>query len=395
MAGSVRGIGELMTISSVTRRAVLKQGIGAIGALELAKLGAIARAQGASGLADAWRDAFYIGVAVSNQTLDNRIPQHLDLIAREFSAVTAENAMKWGVIRPDGVGWQWERADALVKFASDHDMYVLGHTLVWHSQIPRSVFVDAGGAPLDRAALLGRMEQHIHTLVGRYRGRVHAWDVVNEGIDEGDGWRRSEWFRIVGDDYMEQAFRLAHAADPEATLLYNDYNMHNPDKRAFLVDLLRDYLDRGVPIHGIGLQGHVGLDYPDIEDWERSIATYAEMGLEVHITELDVDVLPSPYQQSAEISSRFQYSRENDPWPDGLPDEIQQRLADRYVQLFRIFLRYRDNLRRVTMWGLHDGISWKNNFPINGRTNYPLLFDRDLERKPAYQRLLNLAAASV
>jgi endo-1,4-beta-xylanase len=171
--------------------------------------------------------------------------------------------------------------------------------------------------------------------------------------------------------------------------------MHNPAKRAFLVDIIRDYLDRGVPIDGVGLQGHVGLDYPDLEEWERSIAAYAELGLEVHISELEVDVLPSPYQQSAEISNRFQYSAESDPWPDGLPDEIQDRLADRYEQVFRILLRYRNNVRRVTFWGLHDGISWKNDFPINGRTNYPLLFNRNLERKPAYYRLTELAGAEV
>lgn len=342
-----------------------------------------------------WSDAFYLGLAVSNQTLDQRIPGHLELIAREFNTVTAENAMKWGVIRPDGVNWQWERADRLVDFASDNDMYVLGHTLVWHSQIPQSVFVDSEGAALSRNALLDRMREHIDTLVGRYRGRVHAWDVVNEGVDEGNGWRRSPWFNIVGEDYMEQAFRLARAADPDATLLYNDYNMHNPDKRAFLVDVIRDYLDRGVPIDGVGLQGHVGLDYPDLEQWEASIAAYAGMGLEVHISELDVDVLPSPYQQSAEISNRFEYSQQNDPWPNGLPDEIQEALADRYEQVFRILLRYRENVRRVTFWGLHDGISWKNNFPIRGRTNYPLLFDRNLEPKPAYDRLLELGLTEV
>jgi endo-1,4-beta-xylanase len=377
-----------------SRRTVLRTGATVAG-WQLAAGRVLAQAVEAEGLARAWRDAFRIGVAVSNQTLDRQIPEHLDLIAREFNSVTAENAMKWGVIRPDGVNWQWERADRLVEFAAAHDMHVLGHTLVWHSQIPQSVFVDSSGARLTRDALLGRMEEHIATLAGRYRGRVHTWDVVNEVVDEGNGWRRSPWFEIIGEDFMEQAFRFARAADPAARLLYNDYNEHNPAKRAFVVDLLRDYLDRGVPIDGVGLQGHVGLDYPDLEEWERSIATYAEMGLEVHITELEVDVLPSPYQMSAEISNRFDYSRENDPWPEGLPDEIQERLADRYEQLFRILLRYRDRVERVTFWGLHDGISWKNDFPIRGRTNYPLLFDRALATKPAHERLIRLAQAEI
>ena len=241
-----------------------------------------------------------------------------------------------------------------------------------------------------RTALLDRMHEHIDTLAGRYRGQMHAWDVVNEAIDEGEGWRRSPWWRIIGDDFMEQAFRMARSADPQASLLYNDYNMHNPGKRKFLVTVLRDYLDRGVPIDGIGLQGHLGLDAPDLEEWERSIATYADMGLDVHVTELEVDPLPNPSAPSAEVSNRFEYSAGNDPWPDGLPDEMQARMADRYEQVFNILLRYRDSVKRVTFWGLHDGISWKNNFPIRGRTNHPLLFDRALQPKPAYARLMTM-----
>jgi len=390
--GTVSGGAVPAGLAAMTRRDAIRFAAVALG---LTPFGGPARAQTESGLAAAWRDAFRIGLAVSNQTLERRIPEHLALIEREFNAVTAENAMKWGEIRPDGVNWQWQRADTLVDFATEHDMYVLGHTLVWHSQVPRSIFVDGDGNALTRSALLARMDEHISTLVGRYRGRVHAWDVVNEAVDEGNGWRRSQWQQIIGDDFMEQAFRMAHAEDPAATLIYNDYNMHNPAKRAFLVDLIRDYLDRDVPISGVGLQGHVGLAYPDLEEWERSIATYADMGLEVHISELEVDVLPSASQPTAEISTRVEYSDEQNPWPDGLPDEIQQRLADRYEQLFRILLRYRDSVQRVTFWGLHDGISWKNNFPVRGRTNYPLLFDRNLARKPAYDRLVTLAQAEV
>ncbi len=190
---------------------------------------------------------------------------------------------------------------------------------------------------------------------------------------------------------MEQAFRFARATDRKAQLLYNDYNMHNPQKRAFLVNVLKDYLDRGVPIDGIGSQSHMGLAYPDIEEWEKSIATYAGMGLKVHITELDVDVLPTPADTGADVANRAAYSREMDPWPQGLPDEIQQKLADRYEALFKILLRYRGSVQRVTFWGLHDGISWKNGFPVPGRTNYPLLFDREMKPKPAYGRLMKLA----
>jgi endo-1,4-beta-xylanase len=363
----------------------------AAGALAMAKQRAVAQALQASGLAQAFRKDFRVGVAVSNQTLDQQIAPDLDLIAREFNSVTGENAMKWGVIRPDGFTWQWERADRLVDFARKHRMDLLGHTLVWHSQIPASVFVDADRKPLTRDALLARMREHIDTLVGRYKGRAWAWDVVNEAVDEDKGWRHSPWHDIIGDDFMEQAFRFAHAADPKARLLYNDYNMHNPGKLAFLANVLKDYKSRGVPIHGVGNQSHVGLTYPDLGQWERSIATYADMGLKVHITELDVDVLPPPANTGADVANNAAYSRQIDPWPDGLPDAVQEQLADRYETLFRILLRYRRSVERVTFWGLHDGVSWKNNFPVRGRTNYPLLFDRQMRPKPAYQRLMKLA----
>ena len=375
----------------VGRRAFLGQGAMLLGGLALARRQAVAAALQGSGLARAFRKDFRIGVAVSNRALDQQAPAELDLIAREFNSVTAENAMKWGVIRPDGVNWQWERADRLVDFATRHRMDLLGHTLVWHSQIPASVFQDAEGKPLTRDALLARMREHIATLVGRYRGRAWAWDVVNEAVDEDKGWRRSRWHEIIGDDFMEHAFRFAHAADPKAQLLYNDYNMHNPGKVTFLAGVLKDYLGRGVPVHGVGLQGHVGLAYPDLAQWEHSIATFAGMGLKVHITELDVDVLPQPSSTAAEISNRAAYSREIDPWPDGLPESVQEQLADRYETLFRILLRYRRSVERVTFWGLHDGISWKNDFPVRGRTNYPLLFDRQMKPKPAYERVIRLA----
>jgi endo-1,4-beta-xylanase len=367
--------------------------LGSLTAAGAFALAGIAEAQDARtrGLARAFRKAFRMGVAVSNEALDQQIAPQLNLIEHEFNSVTGENAMKWGVIRPDGRNWQWERADRLADFATRHRMALVGHTLVWHSQIPTSVFVDSSANPLSRGALLSRMQEHIDTLVGRYRGRVWAWDVVNEAIDEGNGWRRSRWHEIIGDDYMEQAFRFAHAADPKARLLYNDYNMHNPRKRAFLVEVLRGYLDRGVPISGVGLQGHVGLAYPDLAEWERSIATYAEMGLKVHITELDVDVLPQAAAAQANVENRGNYSAELDPWPQGLPESMQEKLAERYAAIFEILLRYRRSVERVTFWGLHDGISWKNDFPVRGRTNYPLLFDRSMRPKPAYDRLIRLA----
>jgi endo-1,4-beta-xylanase len=381
--------------ASPGRRALLGNTALAIGGLALAKYSPFASAAEAGSLAAAWKKAFRIGVAVSNQALAGQADAELALIAREFNSVTAENAMKWSEIQPNPDTWRWERADRLVDFAQKNQIDVLGHNLVWHSQVPNSIFTDAERKPVSRETLLATMQQHIETLVGRYKGRVWAWDVVNEAIDEGRGWRKSQWLNIIGDDFMERAFRFAHAVDPKAQLLYNDYNMHNPAKRAFLVTVLKDYLDRGVPINGVGLQAHVGLDYPDLEEWERSIATYAGMGLKVHVTELDVDVLPAASNTGADVANREQYAANNDPYKAGLPDEVQEKLADRYEQIFRILLKYRDSVERVTFWGLHDGMSWKNNFPVRGRTNYPLLFDRQMKPKPAYDRLMKLAHKEV
>jgi endo-1,4-beta-xylanase len=367
------------------RRDVLLTGSAACLSVTLGPLVAKAALRGT--VAAKYQDDFAVGVAVASSTLADRDRPALDLIGREFNSVTGENCMKWASVRRGG-GWSFDLADRLVELAERNRMYLVGHTLVWHSQIPASVFVDASGDPIGRSALIDAMQEHIGAIVGRYRGRVDAWDVVNEAVDEDRGWRRSNWFNIIGDDYVERAFRMAAEADPAAHLIYNDYNMHNPGKRDFLLAILRDFLERGVPIHGVGLQGHIGLDYPDLEEWEKSIGAYADLGLKVHISELDIDVLPRGGETGADVAGRSTYTAQSDPYRDGLPDEIEARLANRYETVFRIFERHRAALERVTFWGLHDGVSWKNNFPIRGRVNYPLLFDRAMQPKTAYFRLL-------
>lgn len=375
---------------SRSRRSLLKTGAGALAGWPLLRQAAFSAAVQRSGLGQAFKGVFHIGAAVSTQSLQQPIQPELDLIAREFTSITPENALKWGNIR-NGDAWNWDVADKYVDFGARNGLHVVGHTLVWHSQIPRTAFQDAQGQPLNRTALLGRMEQHIATLAGRYKGRIDAWDVVNEAIDEDRGWRKSAWLNQIGDDFMEHAFRFAHQADPQAKLLYNDYNTHNPGKTAFLVPILRDYLKRGVPIHGVGLQSHIGLDYPDWQQFEDSIKAYADLGLEIHVTELDIDVLPSRNTSADVGAAREANSAELDPYKTGLPAQVAAALADRYEQFFRLMLKYRRSVKRVTTWGLHDGMSWKNDFPVRGRTNYPLLFDRQLQPKLAQQRLMALA----
>ncbi len=354
--------------------------------------GAVHAAARESGLKDAFKGDFLIGTAINRRTLEGDDPTQRNLIAREFNSITAENSMKWMEIHPEEGRWNWAPADQFVDFGTEHGMRIVGHTLVWHSQMPRSVFLDESGNPVSRERLAARMENHIATVVGRYRNRIGIWDVVNEAIDEEEkGWRQPQWLTILGPTYMERAFQLAHDADPKAHLIYNDYNEHNPGRRAFLVERIRDYKRRGIPIHGVGFQGHIGLDYPDLREYEASIEAIAAQGLKVHVTELEVDVLPRPSAfTGAEISAVEKYADKLNPYVDGLPKEVEQEQIDRYKRFFELLLKHRDKIERVTFWGMHDGESWKNNFPVRGRTNYPLLFDRKLNKKPVYDAVAAL-----
>jgi endo-1,4-beta-xylanase len=352
---------------------------------------AMAQALDSTGLKDLYKNDFRIGTAISNRTLQLKDEAMLGLIAKEFNAITPENCMKWGLIHPEAERWDWELPDRLVQFGVDHRMFILGHTLVWHSQVARGLFVDSNGSAVSRETLLKTMENHIRTLAGRYRGKVTAWDVVNEAVDEDKGWRKSPWHTIIGPEFMEKAFHWAREADDRAQLLYNDYNMHNPAKAGFVAEFVRDFKKRGVPIDGVGMQCHEGLDYSSIAELEASILLLARAGARVHITELDVDVLPRRERgNTAEISARAEYSDALNPWPKGLPEEMEKRLAKRYEELFRLFLKHRDKIDRITTWGTSDDESWKNNFPIAGRTNYPLLFDRKRQRKLAYHAVAAL-----
>jgi endo-1,4-beta-xylanase len=331
-------------------------------------------------------DDFLVGVALSGRRVNGRDAEAAGIAARQFSSLTAENDMKWMALQPWPGRYRFEAADAYVAFAEKHGMKVIGHTLVWHSQTPRWVFEGQDGKSLDREELLKRMKAHIDAVVGRYKGRVHGWDVVNEAISDGPGGLRdSPWRRIIGDDFIEQAFRFARAADPKSELYYNDYGLVDRRKRARTIVMLKRLIAHGVPIDAVGMQGHYSLDRPSASEVERAIQDFAALGLKVMITELDVDVLPSRGRGGvADISRRETAHPRLDPYRDGLPDDVQQRLGARYAELFRVFLRHREHVTRVTFWGLDDGHTWLNHFPIRGRTNHPVLFDRELHPKPAF-----------
>lgn len=341
-------------------------------------------------LRGAFKDDFLIGVAMNTRMVNGQNLKAAEIAARQFSALTAENDMKWQSVHPAPGNYRFEAADAYVEFARKNDMAVIGHTLVWHSQTPAWVFQGKDGKPATREELLERMRDHILTVVGRYKGRIKGWDVVNEAISDGpEGLRDSPWRRIIGDDFLDQAYRFAHEADPAAELYYNDYGLENPAKRARAIEMLRGLIKRGAPITGVGTQGHFSLKSPGIDQVEKTITDFAALGLKVMITELDVDVLPSRGNAGiADISRKEKADPALDPYVEGLPDDVQQQLANRYAALFTVFLRHKKDISRVTLWGLDDGQSWLNNFPIRGRKNHPLLINRELLPKPAFFEVL-------
>ena len=346
-------------------------------------------------LAAAFRGAFLVGAAVNEGVFSERDTAGAALVAAQFNSVTPENALKWESLHPGPGRYDFAAADRYVAFGEHHGMFVVGHTLVWHNQTPRWVFEDTAGHPVSRDTLLARLRDHILTVVGRYRGRVAGWDVVNEAVADDGSLRRTPWLSSIGEDYLVQAFRFAHEADPAAQLYYNDYSLENAPKRAGAVALVRRLLEAGVPVAGVGLQEHDRLDWPAAADVDTTIAAFAALGVKVMVTELDVDVLPRAVRQTgADVTLAAAARPELNPWPAALPDSVQQQLARRYAELFGVFLRHRGQVSRVTFWGVTDRDSWKNDWPVRGRTNYPLLFDREGRPKPAFDAVIAAANAA-
>ena len=345
----------------------------------------------ASGLKDAFRDAFLVGTAIAPAQFGERDTSSVALIDRQFNAITPENVLKWEVVHPQPDRYDFAPADQYVAFGQRHGMFIVGHTLVWHSQTPRWVFTNAQGRPLTRDELLARMKEHITTVVGRYKGRIRGWDVVNEALNEDGTLRDSPWKRIIGEDYLIKAFQFAHEADPAAELYYNDYNLDYPAKRDGAVRLVRTLQAAGVPIHAVGTQEHLKLTTPSIALVDSSIRAISATGVKVNVTELDIDLLPPATRNAtADVAVTAGPAPNLDPYKSGLPDSMQVALARRYEDLFRVYLQHRDVIDRVTFWGVADRNSWLNGWPVRGRTAYPLLFDRNDKPKLAYQRVMAL-----
>lgn len=347
------------------------------------------------GLKDAYQGEFVVGAAVTPKVYYGAANAESELVKREFNALTAENEMKPEKLQPREGEFRFDLADRLVAFAEANKMELTGHCLVWHQQMPHWFFVDKDGREVDRETLIARMRTHIHTVVGHYKGRVKGWDVVNEALG-GDGkLHDSPWLRIIGGDFIELAFRFAHEADPDAELYYNDFGMDNPRKRRGTVELVRTLRAKGLRIDGVGMQSHGSLTGPSLAEYEKSIVAFGAEGVKVMVTELDVSVLPSAWNLSAEISTSYAYDEKLNPYREGLPEAKQQELAERYAALFRIYRRHRDVISRVTVWGVSDRTSWLNGFPVRGRTDYPLFFDRQLQAKPCHAKVLEVAQEEI
>lgn len=340
-------------------------------------------------LKEVYKDAFRIGTSVNNGIVTGRDKLAQDIAIRHFNAITPENVMKAALINPQPGVFNFAPADSVVAFGKRNNMFIIGHTLVWHNQVPAWFFTTTDGKPNTKEQQLERLRTHIQNVAGRYAGKVNAWDVVNEVMGEDGQYRETLWTKSVGngDTLVKYAFKYAAQYAPNTELYYNDFNAWRPAKRDGIVRMIKMLQKEGIRIDAVGIQGHWGLNYPKNQYIEDAIDAYAACGVKVMITELDVDVLPLTKEGQiigqGMADKQFQLEEFKtflDPYQKGLPDSVQVQLAKRYAEFFSIFYKKRDKISRVSMWGIDDGSNWKNSYPIPGRTNYPLLWDR--QRKP-------------
>jgi GH35 family endo-1,4-beta-xylanase len=331
---------------------------------------------------DAYRGIFLIGTALDFRRPDEFSAAELELITSQFNVITPENSMKPGPVHPQENSWNWTQPDALVGFCEKNSMTVMGHTLVWHSQTNPWFFEGAS-----REVALQRMRDHIHTLVGRYKGRIAGWDVVNEAINDGgdattattENLRAAPWFKTVGPDYLVHAFKFAREADPAVALHYNDYNIESGPKHQSSLRLLERLKSEGAPITTVGIQGHwsvARMTSEKLEDIEKAIENYKALKLKVAITELDVTM-------TGEGGGQLGGGRGRGAAPPPTADMLEAQAAA-YGKLFALFVKHRDAIDRVTFWGLHDARSWRGG-------QHPLAFDRDSQPKPALQAIVDAA----
>lgn len=338
-------------------------------------------------LKEAVGDQFLIGTALKVFQSSGRDTNAVNIVKKHFNAIVAENCMKMEEVHPEEGKYTFDQADQFVKFGEDNGLTITGHCLIWHSQCPEWFFQDENGKEVSPEVLKQRMKDHIYTVAKRYKGKLKGWDVVNEAIIEDGSYRKSKFYQILGEEFIPLAFQYAHEADPDAELYYNDYGMDNEGRRNGVVKLIRSLKEKGLRIDAVGMQGHMGMDYPKIEEFEKSMLAFAAEGVKVMITEWDMSALPTA-RQSANITDTIAFRKSLNPYTETLPDSVSQAWNARMKQFFNLFEKHADIVTRVTAWGVTDGDSWKNDFPMKGRHDYPLLFDRNYQPKAFVTELI-------
>lgn len=334
---------------------------------------------------------FLIGVAVDTNFVEGRMPAEEALVKEQFNQVVGENCMKGEENHPEVNRFDFSDGDKLADWAAKNGKALIGHCLVWHSQPPKWMFTDADGKPVSREVLIGRMYNHIMTVMTHYKGKVMGWDVVNEAFEDDGSYRKSPYYNIIGPEFIELAFQFAHEADPNVELYYNDYSTSKPGKREAICKLIRSLKSKGLRIDAVGMQSHNGYNYPDYAEYEKSLEAFAAEGVKVMVSELDLNMLPNPDGfGGAEISQKYELQAKYNPYVKGLDKKAQKLFDQRYLDLFKIIERHKNVIGRVTFWGVNDGHTWLNGWPIPGRTNYPLLIDRNNQLKPVVKDIEKL-----
>ena len=335
-------------------------------------------------LKDLFADNFLMGAAITMDQVTGADSLGQAAFLKHFNSAVAENAMKCEKIHPERDRYFWDDADKFVEFCQENDIHTVGHALIWHSQLAPWFLYDDEGNYVSADTLKQRMKDHITAVMTRYKGKVNGWDVVNEAIMEDGSYRKSGFYEILGEEYIPLSFQYAFEADSTAELYLNDYGMNVPGRRDTYVKIIKDLKDRGLRIDAIGMQSHMGMDYPDFEEYEASIQAFANTGVNVMVTEWDMSALPTIHQ-TANLADRVEKDPAYNPYPDGLPESVSLLWNQRMEQVVDILLKYSGIITRVNAWGVSDGDSWKNDWPMEGRTEYPLLLDRNYHTKPFFE----------
>jgi len=340
-------------------------------------------------LSQKFQKYFLVGAAINEGQILQKDQPSVSIIKKEFNTISPENVMKWMFVQPKPNEFYFDHTDKYVQFGLDNNMHIVGHALIWHSQIANFM-----NSIKDSTKMVQHVTNHISTLVNRYKGKIDTWDVVNEALNEDGTLRESIFLKVLGENYLETVYKMAEKYDSNADLAYNDYNLCKPKKREGVVKLIKSLQKNGAKINSVGIQAHWQLTSPTLEEIETSILAFSELGVKVMFTELDISVLPNPWELSgAEVTQnfkKFEGDKKMNPFLENLPDSVKEKLAKRYENIFKLFVKHKDKISRVTFWGVTDKFSWLNDWPIKGRTNYPLLFDRNYKEKKAYQRIMKL-----